>query len=47
MMNGDPMALMFRLEQEDGAPADPSTLKSPVSDWHLGDAIPPGAGRSA
>jgi hypothetical protein len=23
------MAFMFRLEQEDGAPADPSTLKVP------------------
>jgi hypothetical protein len=36
------MAFMFRLEQEDGAPADPPTLKSAVPDWHAGDAIPLG-----
>jgi hypothetical protein len=34
---------MFRLEQEDGSPADPPTLKSAVPDWHPGDAIPLGA----
>jgi hypothetical protein len=33
------MAFMFRLEQEDGSPADPPTLKSAVPDWHPGDAI--------
>jgi hypothetical protein len=36
------MAFMFRLVQEDGAPADPPTLKSAVPDWHPGDAIPLG-----
>jgi hypothetical protein len=36
------MAFIFRLEQEDGSPADPPTLKSAVPDWHPGDAIPLG-----
>ena len=36
------MAFMFRLEHEDGTPADPSTLTSAVPDWHAGDAIPLG-----
>ena len=36
------MAFMFRLEQEDGSPADPPTLKSAVPNWHAGDAIPLG-----
>jgi hypothetical protein len=36
------MAFMFRLEQEDGAPADPPTLKSAVPDWQPGDVIPLG-----
>jgi hypothetical protein len=36
------MAFLFRLEQEDGAPADPPTLKSAVPDWHARDAIPLG-----
>ena len=36
------MAFMFRLEQEDGSPADPPTFKTAVPTWHLGDAIPLG-----
>jgi hypothetical protein len=36
------MAFMFRLEQEDGSPADPPTLKSAVPDWRPGDTIPLG-----
>ena len=36
------MAFMFRLEHEDGSPADPPTLKSAVPDWHPGDTIPLG-----
>jgi hypothetical protein len=35
-------AFMFRLEQEDGSPADPPTLASAVPDWRPGDAIPLG-----
>jgi hypothetical protein len=36
----------FKLEQEDGAPADPPTLKAAVPDWRAGDVIALGAGRS-
>ena len=36
------MAFMFRLMQEDGAPADPPTLKSAVPNWRPGDTIPLG-----
>ena len=36
------MAFIFRLEQEDGSPADPPTLKSAVPDWRPGDTIPLG-----
>ena len=36
------MAFMFRLEQEDGSPADPATLKTAVPDWRPGDTIPLG-----
>jgi hypothetical protein len=41
------MAFMFRLEQRDGTPADPPTLQTAVPDWHPGDGIPLGPGRSA
>jgi hypothetical protein len=36
------VAFMFRLEQEDGSPADPPTLKSAVPNWRPGDTIPLG-----
>ena len=36
------MAFQFRLEHEDGTPADPATLKVAVPDWRPGDTIPPG-----
>jgi hypothetical protein len=36
------MAFMFRLEQEDGTPADPPTLKTAVPNWRPGNAIPLG-----
>ena len=36
------MAFMFRLEQEDGSPADPPTLKSAVPNWRPGETIPLG-----
>lgn len=29
----------FRLEQEDGTPADPPMLKAAVPDWKTGDTI--------
>jgi hypothetical protein len=31
-----------RLEQEDGTPADPPTLKAAVPNWRAGDTIPLG-----
>lgn len=36
------MAFTFKLEGEDGTPADPPTLKSAVPDWRPGDTIPLG-----
>ena len=36
------MAFMFRLEQEDGSPAEPPTLKTAVPNWRPGDTIPHG-----
>jgi hypothetical protein len=35
-------AFLYRLEQEDGTPADPPTLKTAVPDWRPGDTIPLG-----
>jgi hypothetical protein len=32
----------FRLEQEDGTPADPPTLRTAVPNWRSGDEIPLG-----
>jgi hypothetical protein len=29
-------AFLYRLEQEDGTPADPPTLKTAVPDWRSG-----------
>jgi hypothetical protein len=34
------MAFQFRLEHEDGTPADPPTLKTAVPNWRPGDTIP-------
>jgi hypothetical protein len=34
------MAFMFKLEPEDGTPADPPTLRAAVSDWQPGNTIP-------
>jgi hypothetical protein len=31
----------YRLEQEDGTPADPPTFKTVVPTWRVGDTIPP------
>jgi hypothetical protein len=36
----------FRLEQEDGTPADPPTFRTAVPTWRPGDTIPLGAGRA-
>jgi hypothetical protein len=35
----------FKLELEDGTPADPSTLHTAVPHWQAGDTIPLGADR--
>jgi hypothetical protein len=40
------MAFAFRLQQEDGTPADPPTLKAPVPNWRPGDTIALGRGRT-
>jgi hypothetical protein len=40
------MAFQFRLELEDGTPADPPTLKAAVPDWRAGNAIALGADRT-
>jgi hypothetical protein len=37
------MAFLFRLETTGGAPAEPPTLTSAVSNWCAGDSIPLGA----
>jgi hypothetical protein len=36
------MAFIFRLEHEDGTPADPPTLDTAVPIWRSGDTIPLG-----
>jgi hypothetical protein len=36
----------FKLEREDGTPADPPTLQAAVPNWRAGDEIALGAGRS-
>jgi hypothetical protein len=36
------MAFMFKLEREDGTPADPPTLDTAVPNWSAGDTIPLG-----
>ena len=35
----------FKLEYEDGTPADPPTLHTAVRNWLVGDTIPLGAHR--
>jgi hypothetical protein len=39
-------AFLYRLEEEDGTPADPSTLRTAVPNWSAGDTIPLGHGAS-
>jgi len=36
------MAFTYRLEKEDGAPADPPVLHTAVPTWSVGDTIPLG-----
>ena len=38
-------AFAFKLEREDGTPADPPTLKAAVPNWSAGDTIPFGPGK--
>jgi hypothetical protein len=37
------MAFTYRLEKEDGTPADPPVLHTAVPNWQVGDTIPLGA----
>jgi len=39
------MAFEFRLEHEDGTPADPPTLKAAMPDWRAGNTIALGRDR--
>ena len=34
------MAFSYKLEREDGSPADPPTLRTAVPTWQEGDTIP-------
>jgi hypothetical protein len=36
------MAFLFKLETEDGSPADPPMLDTAVPNWRSGDEIPVG-----
>jgi hypothetical protein len=36
----------YKLEHEDGTPADPPVLHTAVPTWHAGDTIPLGADRT-
>lgn len=40
------MAFKFKLEHEDGTPADPPVLHTAVPNWSAGDTIPLGAERT-
>jgi hypothetical protein len=40
------LAFTYRLEQEDGTPADPPVLHTAVPTWQAGDTIPLGADRT-
>jgi hypothetical protein len=35
-----PLGVTFRLELEDGTPADPPTFRTAVLTWKAGDTIP-------
>jgi hypothetical protein len=40
------MAFIFKLENEDGAPADPPELHTAVPNWSAGDTFPLDADRT-
>jgi hypothetical protein len=40
------MAFTYRLEKEDGTPADPPVLHTAVPTWQAGDTIPLGKDRA-
>ena len=40
------MAFTYRLEKEDGTPADPPVLHTAVPTWSVGDTIPLGNDRT-
>jgi hypothetical protein len=40
------MALIYKLEHEDGTPADPPTFRSSTLNWRQGDKIPMTAERT-
>jgi hypothetical protein len=40
------MAFTYKLENEDGTPADPPVFRTAVPTWQPGDTIPLGAGRT-
>jgi hypothetical protein len=40
------MTFTVKLEQADGTPAEPPTIKSTVPNWRVGDTIPLGRDRS-
>jgi hypothetical protein len=40
------MAFTFKLEREDGTPAEPPTLATAVPTWNPGDTIPLGTDRT-
>jgi hypothetical protein len=40
------MAFTYRLEQEDGTPADPPTFRTAVPTWRAGDTVPLSPGRA-
>jgi hypothetical protein len=40
------MAFTFKLEHQDGTPADPPVLQTAVPNWSVGDTIPLSAERA-
>jgi hypothetical protein len=45
-MRRDRMTFTFKLEQADGTPADPPSIRSAVPNWRVGDTIPLGSTRT-
>lgn len=40
------MAFVYRLEREDGTPANPPAFETAIPTWGPGDSIPLGSGRT-